>query len=511
MRKSKLRRSRSWKDLSSFMSRRFFGGDHVPSTSPKRSSSLMSRGRGTTRSRLFYDFETEAINTNEISLDEQREKERAFQRKASIKRKMVPSRTPPAQTPPQQSHLPAFAFSTQTLQRPTKAIHTPSSSIKDARSVPLHSRSYSVSTTGHSRMASEMSVPMVFDFDLAKHQNSALFAPGGELDFGVNAPVEESELSFAEKAHLISHASPMHIVDIRRVGSKSSKPSPLKRIFSLRKSDNSTHTRQSSSSKSSVTSKQSRSEHSSPRNFPTPETTTTRSIYTRPAPIRKPPSPPLSGEKKDAPPRLTVQIPDSTMDRASKIFQSIYAAHAQAQEALGSQFGFPTPPTASPTSSRTGIRVIPDTKVEGFAATFTSDPRPAPLPKGSFAVGREIYVQKQPRASAEKGEFVVDDGVVVTKRVSAQFIATSKRGSVMLTSKRRVPSFPAPPERRPLTPPTTTASEEDEFDNDDDDEWEDDNPPWDRRTGAGLKEPVWEMLTPANRAKSLGITKVSQE
>ena len=228
-----LRRSRSWRDLSTLMSRKLFGAEQVPEIPLHRSSSLGRSRRkqnDSMKSRIFHDFEIDEVETVP-TVEEQRAKERAFQQRAITRRKIVPtSRTSPPQRitrPPRPTPLPGFTFSTQELER---AKSKPSISTSH-NSPSLHSRSQSVSTS-HSRMASEMSIPMFLDFDLQRHQDSATFSPNGGLNFGF-----ERELSAEERADLINTVPAMHVVNINKLDPKPSKPNALKRLFSLRRSE----------------------------------------------------------------------------------------------------------------------------------------------------------------------------------------------------------------------------------------------------------------------------------
>ena len=137
MGKRELRRSRSWRDLSLFMKMGFSKDSSsipaLPSRSLKRTSSLGRRGmenrtrEDITRSRILGD--------NIIpSIPDQKIKEKEFQRRASIKRKVVPESvvhttttpsiktstiSPESRRPSTASHtnqLPAFTFSTKSLE-----------------------------------------------------------------------------------------------------------------------------------------------------------------------------------------------------------------------------------------------------------------------------------------------------------------------------------------------------------------------------------------------------------
>src|SRR5271156_128090 len=239
-----LRRSRSWRDLSSFMSRRRLAGDDPPPMPVKRASSLGQSGLAARKSRLFHNDANHNVTSTIPSVQDQREKEHAIQRRASIKRKLTrknqietPPQVTPAQTFRRESQLPGFAFSPKALEPSPVRTHKRSSSFKEFAAA-MHSRSHSASTAGHSRMASEMSVPMIADFDLSKHQDSRYFLSDPPLGFDFETPKSpERELSAEEKAEIINNASPMHVVDIHRIGSKSpTKGGTLKRLFSRGKS-----------------------------------------------------------------------------------------------------------------------------------------------------------------------------------------------------------------------------------------------------------------------------------
>src|SRR5271170_5449102 len=271
-----LRRSRSWKDLSIFRSKKVFHTDDsststVGDSTPRNLHRTSSLGRGKlTKSRMFHDFDIDNLPKSIPTPTEQRAKELAFQRRASTTRRKAVVPTPP---PPPPVKLPGFAFTPQVLHTPTQ-----------------HVKNRSVSTAGHSRMASEMSVPMVLDFDLERHPDDV------GLDFGFDASGVERELSEEEKADLIHNAQPMHVVNIQRFGSKSSKPGTLKRLFSLRRNEKSP-SRQPSTSKSTKTSSPKRSESRSPQQMiPNFEASNSRTIYARPPqmhqrPLSPPPSP----------------------------------------------------------------------------------------------------------------------------------------------------------------------------------------------------------------------------
>jgi hypothetical protein len=395
MGKDKLRRSRSLKDL---MSKRIFGND-IPDLPLDRSTSLGRRKiRETSQSGMFHDLESGSLPT----LNDQRAKERAFQRQASvIKRKLVPKSETPLST--------SYPQSLSTRGEPT--------SMKEND---LHSRSYSIST-GHSRMVSEMSVPLIIDFDLAKHQQSTLFPSNTNFEFKVE-PLTQRNLSPSEKQTIKNNVSPMHIINLQRTPSKS-KPGPLKRLFSLRKS--------------------------SPHSKSISQTQVSRSIYVRP-PLSPPPSP-----RRDGPPRLTVQIPDSTMDRASKIFQNIYAAHAHAQENI--IWGVNSPPSTSP------------------PRTIVDDPGQLSISPTYQSVSKSEYSQTSSSGVAYEKPH--------ERQISRIFVTEKTNGG---TLRARVV-----PRNNPLEVDLSDYSE--------DEEWDESSVFEYRRVPGSLKEPVWEMLTPPRK------------
>ena len=496
-----LRRSRSWRDISALMSKKLFGTEEAPEVPLHRSSSLGRSRRkrnDATKSRMFHDFEIDDAE-NVPTVEEQRAKERAFQRGASTKRKPVPisgHNSPQHITrPPRPStQLPGFTFSTQELE---KAKSKPSTSTRH-NPPSLHSRSQSVATA-HSRMASEMSIPMVLDFDLQRHQDSAMFSPNGGLNFGFE--VIERQLSEEERADLINTVPAMHVVNINKLDSKSSKPNALKRLFSLRRNEKPSSTKHSPSSSSS--SKRSNS-----------ETSNAKTIYARPPAIHsKPLSPPLSPthpiplHKRDAPPRLTVQIPDSTMDRASKIFQSIYAAHAQAQEALVSQWGVHTPPSESPSSSRPFLHGHEKSGRTMTAATNVAGRGSPPKGKSSWGFlphGQSPKAKKGTPQAKQSLLFHSTTGQAVQIstpiELHSQVRESGSRGNNRVVSMRgRISAFPVAPSIRSVPRSSLSDvedSEEEDFD-EPDDEWE--NNSYLTKKRVSLKEPMWEMLTPPTR------------
>jgi len=452
---------------------------------------------------MFHDFEIDEMQ-NVPTIEEQRAKERAFQRRASTKRKVVPTSghsspqhtTKPPRPPTQ---LPGFTFSTQELER---AKSKPSTSTKH-NSPSLHSQSQSISI-GHSRMASEMSIPMVLDFDLQRHQDSRMFSPKRDLNFGFET--NKRELSAQERADLINTIPAMHVVNLNKIDSKPSKPNALKRLFSLRRNEKPTSAKHSPSSSASS------SKHSHIPNF---EGGNSKTIYARPPPIHATPlSPPLSPthpiplHKRDGPPRLTVQIPDSTMERASKIFQSIYAAHAHAQEALASEWGVPTPLSASPPSSRAVIHGHEKSgkNISGFIA------EQKPTLKGTsswgllppFEISRSPKAQRRsPPMKHSSSLFHGTNGKVVeistpVGHFSPTTELEAKGGGRVVSMRGRISAFPV----APLIKNTVSSlsdvedSEEEDFD-ESDDEWEDNS--YIVKNGVSLMEPTWEMLTPPTR------------
>lgn len=495
-----LRRSRSWKDLSAFMSRRIFGDDDVPKVPLQRTSSL-ERGKQDTKSRMFNDVEMDNLVKNILTPEEQRAREREFQRRANTKRKLIPTQTttPPqsiAKPPqPRETQLPGFTFSQQTLtKRLTKVSHTPSSSsVQNMSPLSFHSRSQS--NAGHSRKASEISVPMVMDFDLTKHQNSKMFSPDGSINVGLRSTKMERELSSEEKLDLINTVPPMHVVNLPKVESKS-KGSTLKRLFSLRRNEKSpVHRRIPSSSKPSP-----------PQNFAEINNynSSRKSIYTRPQPISRPLSPPPSPTKRDAPPRLTVQIPDSTMDRASKIFQSIYIAHAQAQESFTSRWEVATPPSDSPPSS------LHSHDVKYVKSLL--EHRPIPNPKSTWgllppariapiAEAQKRYSFRRQSTRIQSGHVVEISGPIEEHRQST-YIGSNRDSHTGPFLRGRISAFPVPASTKSMTISVEDMIVEsdlsdEEYSEDSDEEWEDED--FGSSGNGSLKEPAWEMLTPPTR------------
>ena len=488
-----LRRSRSWRDLSSFMSRRRLAGDNPPPVPIKRASSLGPARLEARKSRLFHNDANHTVINTTANVQDERGKERAFQRRESVKRKPVKKNPSEGSAPVgpspafrRESHLPGFAFSSQALEPPPPRTHKRSSSFKEFAAA-MHSRSYSASTAGHSRMASEMSVPMIADFDLSKHQDSRYFLSDPPLNFDFETPKSpERELSAEEKAEIINNASPMHVIDIHRIGSKSpTRGGTLKRLFSRGKSKKSFSPRLPSTPKSSPPTKAA----SPVKSVPIFEAANATTIYQRPPLVKAPLSPPPSPHRKDAPPRLTVQIPDSTMGRASKIFESIYVAHAHAQESIGNQWEFPTPPTTSAGPSSAPPRSV---DILDAAMEFTrriSGHRNAPKPKNH----REHNEAHQSSMSAPS---------TPQRRRSIRVMSILKRNSRMVhTSSGDLVVFPRPPGMESVVQLSDVEESENSGEEDDDEESDDgwDDSSFSAKLGSPYKEPEWEMLTPPNK------------
>lgn len=504
-----LRRSRSWKDLSLFMSKRLFGEDDIPKNPLERSSSV--HRQNDTKSRIFNDIEMDNLVKNILTPEEQRARERTFQRKANIKRKLVPTttRNSPVQTvtnPQQSSQLPGFAFSQYALENnaATKVSHKPSSSSSVRNASPLSFLSRCRSNTGHSRKESEISLPMIMNFDLERHtQGSKMFSPDGGLNFDLTSTIVERELSSEEKTDLINKTPAMHIVDLPK-SSSSKGNSTLKRLFSLRKNEKSTYHKRLPSSSSS-------SKHS-----PQPQTTIppTKSIYRRPVPLLSPPpSPP---PKRDSPPRLSVQIPDSTMERASKIFQSIYAAHAHAQETYTSSLSLsqwenvlPTPPSESPPSTFYDVKRLS----EHLKTSFSSEHRPAPNPKSTWGLvpsnrdtpssktGKRLSYGKRTATVSHDSKGVNSKTGEERRRSGLWGSKGDSRNGPLL--RGRISAFPVSSSRKSVAISVEKMGSESDTSDDDfegtDDEWEDDHFGESVVRKVSLREPSWEMLTPAIR------------
>jgi hypothetical protein len=493
------------------MSKRLFGGsDDAPEIPLNRSSSLGRTSRKDRRpstAKTMQEIEREPLP----SVDLQREKERAFQRRASTKRKAVPESSVFTTTPPQnitqppsartQSQLPSFTFSTKALERSHGAgteVLPPAPWVKDS----------SVSMGGHSRMASEMSVPMILDFDLAKHQDSAQFSNAGGLDFGFRAEIVEKELTDEEKADIISNISPMHVVNITPKKEPKCRNSTLKRLFSRRKSEKlATPPKQDtayllSSSKSSIDSKRS---YDAIPNF---EANGSRTIYARP------PIPIVNTSlRKDGPPRLSIQIPDSTMDRASKIFQSIYMAHAQAQESLTQHPTWPYPTPDTTPLSTTIIQGKQGTPVAGdITSKWGFDHRPAPKPIMTSAPSpTSSPLTEMIKSLKQSGEYSAGSSPLRLERQRtagtgerAALVAANRKSRV--TSGRWLSAFPIPPGTKGPSSKIVDLSDVDESDDDSDSDWDDSDEEWDNDTLSSdggkifsIKEPAWEMLSPPSK------------
>ena len=460
---------------------------------------------------MFHDFDIDNLPKSIPTPTEQRAKELAFQRRASTTRRKVVVPTPP---PPPPAQLPGYAFNPQVA-------HTSSQHVKN-RSV----------STAHSRMASEMSVPMILDFDVERHLDIV------GLDFGFDESGRvERELSEEEKADLIHNAQPMHVVNIQRFGSKSSKPGTLKRLFSLRRNEKSP-SRQPSTSKSTKTSSPKRSGSRSPQQMiPNFEATNSRTIYALPSqmyqtPLSPPPSPTSSSaavplHRRDAPPRLTVQIPDSTMDRASKIFQSIYAAHAHAQQEMGSKWGLDTPQSDSPSPPRqviSNLPIPPKTSLDISPKTFNATPRRAPKPHAGIGLLPAAQISRPRVQSIASTASSGLESVTMTSQVSSHDrhrqsthtrltkrdsrgrtaspeVRLSKRYSrIVVTAKGKMLTFPSPPKEKRRSRGGMMEVDTDEEGFESDEEW--DVETIDSYTGklvVSMREPAWEMLTPPTR------------
>jgi hypothetical protein len=358
-----------------------------------------------------------------------------------------------------------------------------------------------------------MSIPLVLDFDLGNPTSSG-------FDFGfISPPVIERDLTPEEKASLISAAQPMHIVDFPS-HKPPTKQNSLKRLFSLRSKD-----------KSSPAS----SKRNSPQEMSARLEVSSKSIYRRPPPItsRRPPTPPSS--PGSAPPRLTVQIPDSTFDRASKIFQSIYAAHAIAQETVKEQWGIPTPVSASSSNSRvifdaTDIRHVKN-QPEEVMMTFCAEGRS--VPKGKWSVTSNFEMRGKDRLWGEYDRNVVNRSppgalkrpeLPPVKEVSPTTNTTTTKTTLPVAkpplpsnvvqvpvagTRGRISAFPLP--IKSVTPLVIYEST-DEYDSSDDedfkdseDEWDDEDETTDETSVGEPGEPAWEMLTPAVRVRRDGL------
>jgi len=510
-RKPELRRSRSWKDLSSFMTKKLWTNDaNVPEIPLHRSLSLGrgQRGKQVRRSKVIHEFDEGTIPPTTIERGSTKEI-RTLQKRASTRRRApIATKRSSAilkQEPASTSQHPGPTFSAKATG--PKAMHSKS-----------HSRNMSASTA-HSRKASEVSVPLVLDFDIAHSSDPA--TPVNGFDFGfISSPIIDRDLTPEEKATLVNSAAPMHIVQIP--SRKPTKQNSLKRLFSLRKGSNGDKGSPSSSKRNS------------PQELADPAG---RSIYTRPPAVgrQRPLSPPSSPGRGTSPPRLTVQIPDSTFDRASKIFQSIYAAHASAQESYSSkeQWGIPTPVSASPPVTRVvmnGDEIKHITNApEDANLSFNAEGRTVPKVKAKWSLTPNVKAMgksdrlwgnnddchctsyegrtpaftdsKESEGSATKNVTTSTTTTTTTPplakvQIPVQVPVTGRRG--------RISAFPLPITKVvPLTiyesTDEYTSSDEEDF-KDSDDEWDDMETSF-HRSGETFKEPAWEMLTPANTSR----------
>jgi len=258
------------------------------------------------------------------------------------------------------------------------------------------------------------------------------------------------------------------------------------------------------------------------------EAANARTIYARPPAARE-------ARARDMAPRLTVQIPDSTMDRASKIFQGIYAAHAAALEQVQGQVG-----------SSYGARVEGGSYERGRAAG-----RHGTSGSSSSSIARTVFETpmgetRLSRFSREnsrgmKGDLRRSDDEMgtTTLKERSQSPGIMKRGSVYLTpisrsqspakrnsllgpssrsrsqesakrnsrvmrrSSKRLSSFPVPPMTRIPEPVAVTGGDLSDFESGSEEEEE--GSEWEMESvgsmdGRGkIKEPEWEMLTPVSR------------
>lgn len=551
MGKRSLRRSRSWRDLSLFMKMGFSKDSSTPALPLKRASSLGRRRmenrtrEETTRSRIWGD------NIIISNVPDQKTKEKDLQRRTSTKKKAVPhsvvfTTTPPIKTAssssrrpstdPHTNQLPAFTFSTKTLENSpvTTSILPPVSKPGSSQSNAFsksHTKSVSVST--NKSMASEMSIPMVLDFDLARHPARTTDSGGskGGLDFGFTAEiVQQTPLTEEEKQNLINTISPMHVVAIPTSTSspKSRRgSSTLKRFFSLRKSDRSVSPNRSTKHGRSESMKHTRQSSNTPSIvIPNFEASNARTIYTRPPQISSPTS-----RNRDMAPRLTVQIPDSTMDRASKIFQNIYSAHAAALEkgshthsrSRDETWGYPTPVSSPSTSSiaRT-VYEIPDT-VETRISRFNREHRAAPVKPSVRGRGSvDMTPISRSQSPATRGSILLHNTAMsrsqsparrnsILSNVAIRSTSPAKRNSRTLKSSTRLSAFPIPPMNRvPVVPASAVTvinlsdvesdSSQDWDENEEEEEWEIESVSSKGTRGRmTVKEPEWEMLTPISK------------
>jgi hypothetical protein len=235
---------------------------------------------------------------------------------------------------------------------------------------------------------------------------------------------------------------------------------------------------------------------------------------------------------------LTVQIPDSTFERASRIFQSIYAAHATAQETVKEQWGIPTPVSASPSVSRvifdaTDIRHVKN-QPEEVMMTFCAEGRSVPKGKWSLTPNLEMrgkdrlwgeydrnVVNRSPPGAMKKPELPpvkevqpVTNTIPTTKKTSpvTKPLLPSNVVQIPVAGTRgRISAFPLPIKS---VMPLVIYESTDEYDSSDDEDFKDSDDEWDDedeatdKTSVGepaVQEPAWEMLTPANKVQRGGL------
>ena len=548
-----LRRSRSWRDLSEAVSKRLFRSD-IPRIPLHRTSSLDIINKSERSPiTMFQDYEGDYFDTHIPTFEEQRAKERQFQRQASVKRKGLHSghlrrestvstvttrmtaTRPPPQTPKnptlRHSQLPSFTFSPTELASPVddlEILPTPGDSTRaPSPSLPSlksrrNSRRFSTSTA-HSHMPSEISLPMmILDFDLALHQDARKFSADGTLKVDLEKPPPTARtLTPEEKADLLSSIPPMHIINIARPEPK--RKSPLRRLFSLRKTPDHKRTKSSatlnvrsppSPPKSSLSSKGSPVRQSPVmlRDSPVQNKSTpnrmggtpgakvglkSTSIYTRPAPPSPPPSPQAKPAiKKDSPPRLTVQIPDSNLERASKIFQSVF---------LASDEPWVLPSPVSP----------PDDEVKKESPVAPAPIVPAPVasvkPKlGIWELTPAPFhppsdVPKESPLEREKSHIFETTPPLVIRRDPPQIplpTELKRRSRVFIATRGRTPPFPAKMHPHRFSGAVLDIPESDsgsDGDDEDDDVWDRDEVRSRKEWELTLKEPNWEMITPRTR------------
>ena len=157
--------------------------------------------------------------------------------------------------------------------------------------------------------------------------------------------------------------------------------------------------------------------------------------------------------RRDAPPRLSVIIPDSTMDRASKIFQSVYLAHELPKQG----WTYPTPPSST--------------------------------------------VERKPLTSITRAV----TAPVLRQLGTNGFVA---RGEMYTCSQGKVLAFPIPPG---FTTPVSCSSlsdvDESEYDSEYGTEYETDEEGWEETPILGKLrispgEPVWEMIAPPRKVNT---------